>query len=176
MKNDMRSMSSRAANTARDLGAVTLLLLLSGCAKPMNTTPPPPSGEPYNGPAAVLPDGSTVRIEVATDDDTRAQGLMFRDRVPEGTGMLFVFAQSGEYPFWMKNTLVPLDMIWIDEQRRVVHVEPDVRPCRADPCPSYPPHVVAKYVLELGAGQAAKHRVVNGSTLTFHRIDNIIVR
>ena len=143
----------------------------------MTTTPqPPPSSQPYNGPTIVLPDGSTVQIEIATDDDTRAQGLMFRDRVPEGTGMLFLFPEAGEFPFWMKNTLVPLDMIWIDDQRRVVHVEPNVPPCKADPCPSYPPHAVAKYVLELGAGQAAKHRVENGSTLKFNRLDNVVVR
>lgn len=144
----------------------------------MNTTPQPPpsSQQPYNGPTVVLPDGSTVQIELATDDDTRAQGLMFRDRVPEGTGMLFLFPEAGDFPFWMKNTLVPLDMIWIDDQRRVVHVEHDVPPCKADPCPSYPPHAVAKYVLELGAGQAAKHRVANGSTLKFNRLDNVVVR
>ena len=152
------------------------MALVLMCAKPMTTTPPGATAENYNGPIAVLPDGSQVRIEVAADDDTRAQGLMFRDRVPEGAGMLFVFPQSGDYPFWMKNTLVPLDMIWIDDQKRVVHVEPGVPPCKADPCPSYPPHSIAKYVLELGNGQAAKHRIVNGSTLTFQRIDNVIVR
>lgn len=131
---------------------------------------------PYNGPRVILPDGSAVRIEVAADDDTRAQGLMFRDHVPEGTGMLFLFPKSDEYAFWMKNTIVPLDMIWIDDQRRVVHVEPNVPPCKADPCPSYPPHAQAKYVLELGAGQAAKHRVVNGSTLTFDRLETTVIR
>jgi uncharacterized membrane protein (UPF0127 family) len=156
--------------------AALLMALVLTCAKPMTTTPPRATGENYNGPIAVLPDSSQVQIEVVADDDTRAQGLMFRDRVPEGTGMLFVFPQSGDYPFWMKNTLVPLDMIWLDDQKRVVHVEPGVPPCKADPCPSYPPHAVAKYVLELGAGQAAKHRIVNGSTLTFQRIENVIVR
>ena len=156
--------------------AALLMALVLTCAKPMSTTPPSASAQNDNGPMAVLPDGWKVRIEVAADDDTRAQGLMFRDRVPEGTGMLFLFPQSGEYPFWMKNTLVPLDMIWVDELKRVVHVEHGVPPCKADPCPSYPPHAVAKYVLELGDGQAAKHRIVNGSTLTFQRIDNVIVR
>jgi len=176
VKSDVRSMSSRAAKTARDLGAVSLLVLLVACAKPMTTTPPPPGAEPYNGPTAVLPDGWLVRIEKATDDETRAHDLMCRDRGPESTGMLIVFAESGDEQFWMKNTLVPLDMIWIDEESRVVHVEQNVPPCKADPCPSYPPHAAAKYVLELGGGQAAKHRVVNGSTLTFRRIDNVVVR
>lgn len=155
--------------------AALALALLVTCAKPMPSNPPTASIETYNGPLVVLPDGSAVHLEIAADDPTRTQGLMFRDRVPEGTGMLFIFAHPDEFPFWMKNTLVPLDMIWIDEQNRVVHVEANVPPCKADPCPSYPPHAIAKYVLELGGGQAAKHRVVNGSTLRFERLENVVV-
>ena len=151
-----------------------MLALALTCTKPVPTTPSAPA-DPYTGPIVVLPDAYQVKIELAADDGTRAQGLMFRDRVAPGSGMLFLFAQTGEYPFWMKNTLVPLDMIWIDEGRRVVHVEAGVPPCKADPCPSYPPNAQARYVLELGAGEAAKHRVINGSTLTFQRIENIAV-
>ena len=154
--------------------ALLAIALLFTCAKQM---PPPPAADaPYTGPRATLPDGFQVRIEIAADEDTRAQGLMFRDRVPEGTGMLFVFAQPGDFPFWMKNTLIPLDMIWIDGENRVVHVEANVPPCKADPCPNYPPHALAKYVLELAGGQAARHRVSNGSTLKFERLENVVVR
>lgn len=142
----------------------------------MTTNSPPVPAEQYSGPIAVLPDGYQVKIELAADDDARAQGLMFRDRVPQGTGMLFLFPQPGDYPFWMKNTLVPLDMIWLDGQKRVVHVAANVPPCKADPCPSYPPNATAGYVLELGAGEAAKHRVVVGSTLAFERLGNVVVR
>lgn len=152
--------------------AALVVALLITCSKPVSTT----LSQPYTGSLITLPDGYAVRIEAAADDPTRAQGLMYRDRVPAGTGMLFLFPQSGDYPFWMKNTLVPLDMIWIDEQKRVVHVESNVPPCKADPCPNYPPHSQAKYVLELGAGEAGKHRVANGSTLKFERLDNIVVR
>ena len=134
------------------------------------------SSQPYTGPQIILPDGFAIRTELAIDDDTRAQGLMFRDRVPEGTGMLFIFKDAGDYPFWMKNTIVPLDIIWLDEQRRVVHIAHDTPPCKADPCPSYPPHANAKYVLELAGGQAAKHRIENGSTLKFERIENVAAR
>lgn len=136
---------------------------------------PTPAAEPYSGPIVVLPDGHQVRVEIAANDETRTQGLMFRDRVPPGTGMLFLFPQTGHYPFWMKNTFVPLDMIWIDEGRRVVHVHADVPPCKADPCPSYPPDAQARYVLELGAGEAGKHLLTTGTTLTFERIDHIAV-
>ena len=154
--------------------ALLAIALLLTCTKPM---PPPPASEPYTGPRAILPDGFPVRIEIAADDDTRAQGLMFRDRVPEGTGMLFVFAQPGDFPFWMKNTLIPLDMIWIDDQNRVRSRRGQCAALqKADPCPNYPPHAVAKYVLELGGGQAASHRVTNGSTLKFERLENVVVR
>ncbi len=151
-----------------------LVLVLTCCAKPVPSTPSP-AAEPYSGPVVVLPDGYQVKVEIAADDGTRVQGLMFRDRVPPGTGMLFLFPQTGDYPFWMKNTLVPLDMVWIDEGRGIVHVKADVPPCKADPCPSYPPNAQARYVLELGAGEAAKHRVTTGTTLKFERIDNIAV-
>ncbi|HSP34095.1 MAG TPA: DUF192 domain-containing protein, partial [Thermoanaerobaculia bacterium] len=147
------------------------------CAKPVTTTnTTPPSRQPHSGPVVVLPDGYPVKIELATDDETRAQGLMYRERVPAGTGMLFMFAQAGDYPFWMKNTLVPLDMIWIDAAKKVVHVAANVPPCKADPCPSYPPNAEASYVLELGGGEAAKHGVVNGATLTFERLGNVVLR
>jgi len=158
------------------MSSLVLFAFLFSCARPVTTSTINAPAETYTGPVAVLPDGYQVRIELAADDDTRARGLMYRDRVPAGTGMLFLFAQSGEYPFWMKNTLVPLDMIWLDEARRVVHVASSVPPCKADPCPSYPPNAQAKYVLELGAGEAAKHRVANGATLTFERLGNVVVR
>ncbi|MEO8035581.1 MAG: DUF192 domain-containing protein [Acidobacteriota bacterium] len=124
----------------------------------------------------LLPDGFSVLIEVAADDSTREQGLMFRDHLPEDRGMLFLFATTSEYAFWMKNTLIPLDMIWLDEQRHVVHVAHDVPPCKADPCASYPPNALARYVLELRAGAAAKHRVVNGSALQFIGLEGISPR
>ncbi|MDQ2766457.1 MAG: DUF192 domain-containing protein, partial [Gemmatimonadota bacterium] len=91
--------------------------------------PPPSATQPYSGPRAILPDNFPVRIELAADDDTREKGLMFRDRLPDGTGMLFVFPQPGDFPFWMKNTLIPLDMIWIDADHRIVHIAHDVPPC-----------------------------------------------
>lgn len=164
----MRSRSS-VKNSA------PLLLLLMMCAQP-DTPPPPAKTSPANGPRVVLPDGFVVRVEVAADDATRQQGLMYRDRLPEGTGMLFLFPRTAMYPFWMKNTLIPLDMIWIDEGRKVVHVKANVPPCQADPCTSYPPGVEAQYVLELAGGQAAKHGVIAGSTLRFEALDGVVVR
>jgi uncharacterized membrane protein (UPF0127 family) len=101
---------------------------------------------------------------------------MFRDNLPADRGMIFLFRSAAEYPFWMKNTLIPLDMIWLDDQKRIVHVAHDVPPCKADPCPNVPPNAVASYVLEVAGGVAARHGLANGQTLRFEGLDNVVVR
>lgn len=128
-------------------------------------------------PAATLPDGYVVGVEIAADDETRAQGLMYRDRLPEDHGMLFLFGSPGRYPFWMKNTIIPLDMIWTDADHRVVFVASDVPPCRSDPCPSYGAgDRDSVCVLETAAGVARKHGVVAGTQLRFAGLEHVIVR
>lgn len=63
---------------------------------------------------------------------------MYRQELPELSGMLFVFEQAGQYNFWMKNTLIPLDMIWINDQNKIIDIK-QATPCTADPCPTYNP-------------------------------------
>jgi hypothetical protein len=152
-----------------------MLLLASCCSAPQPAAPTPPPAT-ASGPRVLLPDSAAIRVELATDEATRAQGLMYRDHLADDRGMLFFFPESGDYPFWMKNTLIPLDMIWIDDQRRIAHVASNVPPCKADPCPNYPPNAKAKYVLELAAGVAAKHHLANGQALRFEGMDNVVVR
>ena len=114
---------------------------------------------------------------MAANDELRIQGLMFRDRLRPATGMLFFFAVDGEYPFWMKNTLIPLDMIWIDSRRRVAHIEHDVQPCKVENCPNYPPHAIARYVLEVAAGVAKEHGLRDGDLLRFEGgTENVVVK
>jgi uncharacterized membrane protein (UPF0127 family) len=127
-------------------------------------------------PRVILPDHSAVIVEVASDDATREQGLMYRDHMAEDRGMIFLFTQAGEYPFWMKNTLIPLDIMWIDADHRIVHIAHDVPPCKADPCPNYPPNVKASSVLELAAGVAAKHHLREGDVLRFEGMNSVVVR
>lgn len=118
-------------------------------------------------PTCALPDATTIRLELAVTDEDREIGLMFRDVVPAGTGMLFLFPQDGIWPFWMKNTMVGLDFIWLDAAGKVVEVRADVPPCRADPCPSYAPTASSRAMLEMVAGSAAKHGITPGATLRF---------
>jgi len=104
-----------------------------------------------------LPDGAAVTAELAVTDAERARGLMFRERINPDQGMLFVFAEEGVHSFWMKNTKIELDMLWLDRDRRVIHIETDVPPCLEDPCPSYGPGRPALFVLELKAGSVRAH-------------------
>ena len=166
-----RTMSWRS----RVRSSALAILMLVACSNP-NSSPPAQLERPASGPRVTFPDGYVVHVEIAADDETRAQGLMYRDRLREHTGMLFFFPENGVYPFWMKNTLIPLDMIWIDEQRRIVKVIPNVQPCRADPCNSTDPGVPARYVLEVAAGVAAQHQLAAGNVLRFEGVDNVIVR
>jgi hypothetical protein len=114
-----------------------------------------------------FPDGRSVRAELAVTEAERARGLMFRTSVPPGEGMLFVFETDGVYSFWMKSTLIALDMIWLDSGKRVVHIERNVPPCRRDPCPAYGPDRLSRYVLELGAGGADAYGLKTGDVLRF---------
>ena len=92
-----------------------------------------------------------VRLEVAADPATRARGLMGRERIPAGTGMVFLFPADVEVAFWMKDTLVPLSIAYVAVDGRVVGVR-EMPPCRTDPCPSYQPGGVYRYAVELPAG------------------------
>ena len=94
---------------------------------------------------------ATVRLEVAADPAARARGLMDRTEVPEGTGMVFLYPRDVAEAYWMKNTLVPLSIAFVAADGRVVSVA-EMTPCRADPCPSYPPAGPYRYAVELRAG------------------------
>jgi len=121
-------------------------------------------------PTCLAPDGTRVRIELAVTDEERALGLMFRDSLPADAGMLFLFASDGRVPFWMKNTFIPLDMIWISSAGEVVDVHSGVQPCRFDPCPNVEPARAGRAVLEVNAGFAAAHGVRPGAVLQFRDV------
>jgi len=163
-------------NSLVALMAVALIACSRTAPAPTTTTgsATPPAAA---GPRIVFPDGTVIHVEVASDDPTREQGLMFRDQLPADHGMIFLFAQNGVYPFWMKNTIIPLDMIWIDDQHRVNFVASDVPPCKADPCPNYGSTTIpSRYVLETAAGVAKRHNVAAGNVLRFEGLENVIVR
>jgi hypothetical protein len=122
------------------------------------------------GPAVIpltLPSGTVLQVEVMVKDEDRAMGLMFRPSLPKDRGMLFIFERSDFHSIWMKNCKFPIDIVWLDEDKKVVHVAEAVPPCKADPCPVYNPLRRAAYVVELNAGQARREKAVLGSAFAF---------
>lgn len=100
--------------------------------------------------------GNCFDVELTVSESEKMRGLMFRESLDEDKGMLFVYDQEGIYPFWMKNTLIPLDIIWIDSDMKIVHINRNTQPCEVDVCPSIDPEKDAMYVLELNAGISEK--------------------
>lgn len=94
---------------------------------------------------------------------------MYREQLAQDRGMLFTFSQAEAWVFWMKNTKIPLDLIWINEKKQIVHMEQNVPICTRtdDSCPQYRPNEGALYVLELAAGQAESLKLQRGSKLQF---------
>ena len=81
--------------------------------------------------------------------------------------MLFLFSTVNPRSFWMKNTLIPLDMIWVNENKEIIGISKDVLPCKADPCPSYSSFGPVKYVLEVNAGFSDRKSLKIGDKLEF---------
>ena len=130
---------------------LVLLSLLSGCASAGNW---------------VELGGQRYKVEIADDDAERARGLMFRDELAAGSGMIFIHDREEPQAYWMKNTRIPLDILYFDSARKLIAQQRDVPPCSAgDACPPYPSNAPARYVLELNAGEAAKLKLENGAEL-----------
>lgn len=91
-------------------------------------------------------------VELAITDEERTLGLMSRNSLDRNKGMLFIFNEEGMYPFWMKDTLIPLDIIWINQNKEVVFISENTQPCKEDLCPTVNPNQKARYVLEINAG------------------------
>lgn len=135
---------------------LTLITFLSGaigCA-PSVSSPPAPTVSTLPLTAKVQINNVEILLEVAKTPEDQAQGLMFRTELAGDRGMLFIFDEPRVARFWMKNTLIPLDMIFLRDGR-IKRIIANVPPCQADPCPVYGPLTDVDQVLELKAGQAA---------------------
>jgi uncharacterized membrane protein (UPF0127 family) len=115
--------------------------------------------------ATVYVQDKPFRVEIAETPEAHARGLMFRSRLKEGYGMLFIFGEEDIRSFWMKNTLIPLDIIYLNSDRQVVDLYASVPPCCSDPCPSYISALPARYVLEIAGGTAKKLKLQIGDKI-----------
>jgi uncharacterized protein len=146
---------------------ILLSVTLLGCSEPTPAKPPSttldsqlsasaPSGQtlPISG-VAIVPNGTKINLEVARTPQEQEIGLMYRKDLPPDRGMLFQFPSAQPVRFWMKNTIIPLDMVFL-RQGVVQYIAAGVPPCTADPCPSYGPGKLIDTVIELRSGRAAE--------------------
>jgi len=108
-------------------------------------------------------------VELAKTIQERTQGLMFRKKLDLNKGMLFIFENEGNYSFWMENTLINLDIIWINKDKEVVFISKNVQPCNSNSCFIFNSDKKAQYVLELNGGVTDKIGLNVGDKVIFNR-------
>ena len=139
-------------------------LLVSACG-------PKATGEgELNTTEITFPNGRTVLAETMRQQVDQMRGMMFRDSLAKDRGMLFVHPSEMNVPYWMYQVRIPLDIIWMDHQRRIVEISANTPACTAKSshdCPSYGGNEKARYVLELAGGGAALYGLKVGDTLSF---------
>ncbi|MCX6623845.1 MAG: DUF192 domain-containing protein [Acidobacteria bacterium] len=144
-------------------GLVLILAALDGCGGQKN--------DELGTSPVTFPDGTTIRAEVMRNPLDMARGMMFRERMEAGRGMLFVHNTPGAQRYWMYQVKIPLDLVFLDSDRRVVDIAANTPPCppekKANQCPSYGKADHVRYVLELAGGDAQKHNLKIGDELTF---------
>ena len=135
------------------------LSLVGTAATPVNS---PPHGE-------VILSGHRFQVEIADTDAAREHGLMDRTHLAADHGMLFVYSEPRIRLFWMKDTLIPLDILFFDAHKRLINASADTPPCKTRTCPTYASRAPAQYVLELNAGIAEQLRLTPGALLQIQR-------
>jgi uncharacterized membrane protein (UPF0127 family) len=147
-------MGRRLPFVALTIFAIMLLPVLAAC-------------DPTPTVAIVAPNQSTrasVKVELAATNDARELGLMYRKHLDENAGMLFIFPTADSVQFWMKNTPIPLDMIFADSNGRVIGIVVNAEPFSEKNVGGFGPTI---YVLEVNGGFAARHNLVVGDELRF---------
>ncbi len=108
----------------------------------------------------------TVSVEVARTQEELRQGLMDRSSLDWDSGMLFMFEPPRVLNFWMKNTLIPLDMVFLSSEGEIIRIERDVPPCASEICPTYG-GVYGAYVVEVNAGFCESRGIKEGDMMEF---------
>jgi uncharacterized protein len=116
----------------------------------------------------VTVNGLVLVADISVTNEQRTKGLSVKDGLAENEAMLFVFDNEAEHTFWMKDMKFPIDIIWIDSDKTIVHIEHNLQPCGYGLlCPTYKPGQDSLYVLETVGGFAEKHDVVQGTRVQF---------
>jgi len=141
--------------------AIIGMLFFAGCAKN------PVTDAKISPDAFCFAEKTCIQIERAATPQQQAQGLMFRESLSKNSGMLFLFPDQKPRSFWMKNTLIPLDLVWIDESKTIVGVTENAVPCKEGPCKTYPSNLAVKYVLEINAKSSSQFGLKTGQKVDF---------
>ena len=147
------------------LALLALLFSLAACSDP-NTV----RLEDFGTRDVTLPGGQVIRAEIASTQAQVQHGLMFRTSLAPDRGMLFLFSKEEALTFWMFQTLIPLDIIWMDSNKHIVEISANTPPCKAassGQCPVYGGHEPALFVLELNAGLVARYHLKTGDVIRF---------
>lgn len=110
----------------------------------------------------------SLLLELAKTDSEHTYGLMYRESIPEGSGMLFVFGNDGYRNFWMKNTKIPLSIAYIDSKGKILEIY-DMKPM--DTSVTYPSKYACRYALEVNKGWFKKHKIRPGCVLLIEGIN-----
>lgn len=105
-----------------------------------------------------------IEVEIAENEAERAKGLMFRSAIPDSAGMLFIFERSEPQGFWMKNTSIPLDIIYVGSDKKIVSIAENTRPFSEESIPSMGD---AHYVVEVNAGFTKRNNILSGDAISF---------
>ncbi|MDO4905205.1 MAG: DUF192 domain-containing protein [Lautropia sp.] len=139
------------------------LCLLTTAALGALSSPPAPAQVPLGMPVIELKAGGhPIRAEVASTDKQRAQGLMYRNSLEADRGMLFVFSEPGLYCFWMKNTLIPLTIAFMNDDGRIVGTADMAPKDERSHCPDKP----VRYALEMNQGWFRDKKLGAGDPVT----------
>lgn len=107
------------------------------------------------------------KVEIEDNDHDRSIGLMYREKLASDRGMLFIFDYEDRYSFWMRNTSIPLDMIWFDKDKKVVYIKEGAQPCGEGLCETIKPDKKALYVLEINADKVKVIGLKVGDSIQF---------
>ena len=107
-------------------------------------------------------------VELAQTDSEKSRGLMFREHLDSNKGMLFIYNEETDLSFWMKNVLIPLDIVWINSEQEVVLISENVQPCHREPCSIISPDAKVRYVLEMNSFKSREMGLRAGDKLEIH--------
>lgn len=117
--------------------------------------------------SVILPTGKRIKALIADTSEKQTSGLMGYSHLKPSEGMLFVFDKSEPHMMWMKNMIMSIDILWMNDKKEIIEIIPSIPPCKADPCPIYGPSLSSRYVLEISNGASSAYQLKRGMMLKF---------